>query len=106
MVLTEVKEKFEVLYGKSVSKGKEKIDGKTYNYEEISECQDFLINDELSVNNLEYAKTRLYYSNENLVYIKTIVGENEEIIKVSISYDSVDNDYFNIPEDYTDGRNS
>ena len=105
IILAEIKEKFEDLYGKSVLKGKEKVDGKTYNYEEIAECQDFLVNEELSVNNLEYAKTKLYYNNEDLVYIKTIVGENEEIIKINISYDNVSDDYFNIPEDYTNGRN-
>lgn len=105
MILTEIKEQFEDLYGKAVTKGREKVGGKTYNYEEIAECQDFLMNEELSVNNLEYAKTRLYYDNENLVYIKTIVGENEETIKVDISYDNVNDDYFNIPEDYTNGRN-
>lgn len=104
MILTEIKEQFEDLYEKPVTKGKEKVNGKTYNYEEITGYQDFLINEELSVNNLEYAKTRLYYDSENLVYIKTIVGENEEIIKVNISY-NVNDDYFNIPEDYIDGRN-
>jgi len=104
MILTEIKEQFEELNQERFSIGKEKIQGKTYNYEEISECQSFLMNDEISVNNLEYAKTRLYYDNENLVYIKTIVGENEEIIKVEISYKNVDDKYFNIPEDYKNGR--
>ena len=100
-ILTEIKEKFEGLKDISeISEGKEKINGKNYEYEEILKNQDFLFNNELSVNNLEYAKTRLYYDNNKLVYIKTIVGDNEEIIKVDISYDNINNDYFNIPEDY------
>mgnify|MGYP004624064973 CR=1 FL=1 len=102
-ILTEIKEKFETLKDVTqISKGKERINGKSYKYEEIPNCQDFLFNNELSVNNLEYAKTRLYFDNDNLVYIKTIVGDNEEIIKIDISY-NVNNDYFNIPKDYSDG---
>ena len=101
-ILTEIKEKFEILKDISeISRGKEKINSKNYEYEEISKCQDFLFNSELSVNNLEYAKTRLYYDNNQLVYIKTIVGDNEEIIKIDVSYDNVNNDDFNIPEDYS-----
>lgn len=103
-IITEIKEQFEELKDiTEISKGKEKINGKKYEYEEISRYQDFLFNNELSVKNLEYAKTRLYYDNNQLVYIKTIVGDNEEIIKVDISYDNINNDYFNIPENYSDG---
>lgn len=103
-ILTEIKEKFENLKDiTEISSGKEKINGKNYEYEEILKCQDFLFNSELSVNNLEYAKTRLYYDNNQLIYIKTIVGDNEEIIKIDISYDNINNDYFNIPEDYSSG---
>lgn len=103
-ILTEIKEKFENLKDiTEISSGKEKINGKNYEYEEILKYQDFLFNSELSVNNLEYAKTRLYYDNNQLVYIKTIVGDNEEIIKIDISYDNINNDYFNIPEDYSSG---
>lgn len=103
-ILTEIKEKFEGLKDiTEISRGKEKINGKNYEYEEISKCQEFLFNSELSVNNLEYAKTRLYYDDNQLVYIKTIVGDKEEVIKIDISYDNINNDYFNIPEDYSNG---
>lgn len=103
-ILTEIKEKFENLKDiTEISSGKEKINEKNYEYEEILKCQDFLFNSELSVNNLEYAKTRLYYDDNQLVYIKTIVGDNEEIIKIDISYDDINNDCFNIPEDYSSG---
>ena len=62
----------------------------------------FLFDENLSVNNLEYANTRLYYKNENLSYIKTIVGENQELIKVDISYGNINDSYFDIPSDYTE----
>lgn len=104
IILTEIKEQFEKLKDTTeISEGKEKINGKKYDYEEISRYQGLLFNDELSVNNLEYAKTRLYYDDNQLVYIKTIVGDNEEVIKIDISYDNINNEYFNIPKDYLNG---
>lgn len=103
-ILTEIKEQFEELRDVTeVSEGQEKINGKKYDYEEISRYQGFLFNEKISVNNLEYAKTRLYYDDNQLVYIKTIVGDNEEIIKVDMSYDNLSDDYFDIPEDYLNG---
>lgn len=44
-------------------------------------------------------KTRFYFDNNNLVYIKTIIGNKQEIFKVNISYD-VDSKLFEIPSDY------
>lgn len=101
-ILTEIKEQFDNLNISELKVDKESIDGKKYKYEEIQQCQDFLIDKTISVNNLEYAKTRLYYKNENLYYIKTIVGENQELIKIDISYENIDNNYFEIPSDYTE----
>ena len=103
-ILTEIKEQLEELKDiTEISKGKEKINGKKYDYEEISKYQGFLFNEKLSVDNLEYSKTRLYYDNSQLVYIKTIAGDNEEIIKIDISYDNINNDYFSIPKEYSNG---
>lgn len=101
-ILTEIREQFENINIDSLQIGKETIDGRRYKYEEISRFQDFLFNSELSVNNLEYAKTRLYYKDEVLCYVKTIVGENEELIKIDISFENVDSSYFKIPSDYTE----
>lgn len=101
-ILTEVKEQFKNLNLSGLKVGKESINGKNYKYEEIQQCQDFLFDENLSVNNLEYANTRLYYKNENLSYIKTIVGENQELIKVDISYGNINDSYFDIPSDYTE----
>lgn len=99
-ILTEIKEQFKNLNLSGLKVGKESINGKNYKYEEIQQCQDFLFDENLSVNNLEYANTRLYYKNENLSYIKTIVGENQELIKVDISYGNINDSYFDIPSDY------
>lgn len=101
-ILTEVKEQFKNLNLSGLKVGKESINGKNYKCEEIQQCQDFLFDENLSVNNLEYANTRLYYKNENLSYIKTIVGENQELIKVDISYGNINDSYFDIPSDYTE----
>lgn len=101
-MLTEIKKQFDNLNLSELKIGKERINGKKYKYEEISKCQDFLFNENLSVNNLEYAKTRFYYKNEKLLYIKTIVGEKQELIKIDINYDNINDDYFKIPSDYTE----
>lgn len=101
-ILTEIREQFEKINTTNLKTGKEDINGKKYKYEEISQCQDFLFNDKISVNNLEYAKTRLYYKNGELYYIKTIVGENEELMKINISYGNINDSYFDIPSDYTE----
>ena len=53
-ILTEIKEQFEELRDVTeVSEGQEKINGKKYDYEEISRYQGFLFNEKISVNNLE-----------------------------------------------------
>lgn len=102
-IITEVKEQFEGLYNKSFLEGKEKIDGKNYSYEEVSEYQDFLFNYELAVNDLELAKTKFYFDGGNLAYIKTVVGDYEELLKIDVSLKNVKDDYFNIPENYLNG---
>ncbi len=47
-------------------------------------------------------KTRLYFQGDKLVYIKTIAGDKQELLKVENTY-KVDNQLFNIPSDYTEG---
>ena len=70
--------------------GKEKINGKEYKYQEYKDYDIFLINqdlldDEEDVKDVE-AKTRLYFLGKNLKYIKTIIGDKEELIEINISY--------------------
>ena len=87
------------------TQGKEKIEGKEYNYEEYEGTAVFLVKnleniEEVLSNRSE--KTRFYFNGNQLEYIKTIVGDYEEILKVNIS-DKVDNKLFEIPSDYQEG---
>lgn len=99
-ILNEIKNELEQIKNTSTETGKEKIDGKSYRYEEFSGNNFFLVNDNLSTNNLNGSKTRFYYDNNKLVYIKIIVDNKEEVQKVDLSYNDVNDSFFNIPNDY------
>lgn len=103
-ISTEIQQKLSKLKEMSSNTGKEKVNGKNYQYEEFEKYQDFLINSKIAVTDLTKAKTRIYYDNDKIVYIKTIAGDEEELLKVDISYGNVKNDYFNIPSEYKDGN--
>lgn len=103
-ISTEIQQKLSKLKEMSSNTGKEKVKGKNYQYEEFEKYQDFLINNKIAVTDLTKAKTRIYYDNDKIVYIKTIAGDEEELLKVDISYGNVKNDYFNIPSEYKDGN--
>lgn len=103
-ISTEIQQKLSKLKEMSSNTGKEKVNGKNYQYEEFEKYQDFLINNKIAVTDLTKAKTRIYYDNDKIVYIKTIAGNEEELLKVDISYGTVKNDYFNIPSEYKDGN--
>ena len=78
--------------------GKEKIDGKEYKYEEYQGITDFLMKETENVDE-QTSKTRFYFNGDKLVYIKTITGDYQEILKVNISY-TVDDKLFEIPAEY------
>ena len=103
-ILIELKQQLEKLQDLSKEAGKERIKGKNYSYEEFEQYQGFLINNKITVTDLTKAKTRIYYDNDKIVYIKTIAGDEEELLKVDISYNQVNDDYFNIPDEYKDGN--
>lgn len=103
-ISTEIQQKLSKLKEMSSNTGKEKVNGKNYQYEEFEKYQDFLINNKIAATDLTKAKTRIYYDNDKIVYIKTIAGDEEELLKVDISYGTVKNDYFNIPSEYKDGN--
>lgn len=79
--------------------GNEKINGKNYYYEEYEEIPTFIIwsnyDDESSI------KTRFYFDKKNIVYIKTILGDTEELLKIEFT-DKVDDSVFEIPDDYAE----
>ena len=83
--------------------GKEKIRGKTYYYEEYEDISTYLMLIDVSEDgNL---RTRFYYNNGELEYIKNIIeqdGENiEELVKVKCVYDA-EKSLFEIPKDYAE----
>ncbi len=77
--------------------GKEKINNKNYYYEEYTGLTDFAMGD--FTEDSEDVKTRFYFDDGELVYIKTIEDDKQELLKVNISYD-VDQNSFQIPSDY------
>lgn len=96
--LNKIEAQFEKLKDLEVTTGSEKIDNKNYQYEEYAIETDFLLK-YFEDNEKKNVKTRFYYAGNQLVYIKTIVGDYQEILKVDISYE-VDNNLFEIPSDY------
>jgi len=82
------------------TKGKEEIEGKNYNYEEFENVSDFLMRD-IERKQDERVTTKFYFDNNQLAYIKTTVGEYEELLKVTVSQE-VDNKLFAIPSGYTE----
>ena len=79
--------------------GKEKINGKTYYYEEYQDSLDFLM--KLNVNEEDAVKTRFYFEGNNIAYIKNICGNSEELLKIQCKL-KADNKSFEIPSNYAE----
>lgn len=89
------------ILGKEYTKGTEKVKGKKYKYEEYSGSTMFLLSNSLNLDEND-VKTRFYFdSKDNLVYIKTIYGDNHELLKVGLTND-IDSSVFEIPADYAE----
>ena len=97
--LAKITNDMEDVLDKEFTTGKEKIDNKEYYYEEFNEVYPFIINYKKSIDE-STTKTRLYFEGDNLKYIKTYVGDVQQLLKVDISYDKIDNNKFDIPKDY------
>ena len=82
-------------------KGSEKIINKKYDYEEYNGSTIFMISNSLNIDDSQ-VKTRFYFDkDDNLVYIKTIYGENNELLKINLKQE-VDDSLFEIPENYAE----
>lgn len=79
--------------------GKETIENIEYDYEEYNVKTDFSIKALANDNESESIKTRFYFKNNKLSYIKTIMEDSQELLKVDISYD-VDTEKLEIPSNY------
>lgn len=85
------------------TKGKEKIYGKQYTYEEYNGVDSFAMNI-LSGTSENEVKTRFYFDSKGeIVYIKTINANEEELLKASITFD-VKDDAIKIPSDYAENK--
>ena len=98
-LLYEFTSELEDLENMTFIEGTEEFDGKEYKYQEYSDYDSFLINLDFLEEATEDAKTRLYFSGKNLKYIKTIIGDQEELIEVDISY-KADENMLEWPSDY------
>lgn len=92
------------LLERTCTTGTEKVFGKKYDYEEYNRSSAFLLTNLRDVNE-ENIKTKLYFDkNDNLKYIKTIYGENEEeLLNIDIKYE-VEDSIFEIPSNYAEGN--
>lgn len=96
--LNKIESSLEEIKDTEHEKGKEKIENKTYTYEEYNTVTKFVMMDN-SENEGQEIKTKFYFDGNKLEYIKTIVGNKQELLKVDIS-DDVDNNLFEIPSEY------
>ena len=89
------------IMSKEHTSGTEKVRGKKYDYEEYDGSSMFLLSNSLNLDEND-VKTRFYFDKKgNLVYIKTIYGDQHELLKVSLNK-SVDSSVFDIPSDYAE----
>lgn len=101
--LEKILHQLEDLKESQYTEGKETIYGKRYSYEEYGGISDFLMKEDISTSQEQKAKTRFYFDEDELVYIKTIMGEEQEVLKVEIS-DNVNDKLFELPSDYKEVR--
>lgn len=81
--------------------GEEKVRGKKYKYEEYNGSTMFMITNTLELDESSI-KTRFYFDNSGkLTYIKTIYGEDSELLKVKLE-NNVDDSLFEIPANYAE----
>lgn len=91
----------EIIQSQEPEKGKEKIDGDNYRYEEYKGVLEFLMNTDENISE-EDTNTRFYFDGDDLKYIRTIMGDKSELISVDVSYD-VNDSIFEIPSDFQEG---
>ena len=99
--LGKIENQFSKLKDLEYTEGKETIENKKYSYEEFDAFTDLVFKN-FSESELKNAKTRLYYNGNKLAYIKTIIGDYEELLKITIT-DSVNSNLFEIPSNYQEG---
>lgn len=98
VILTNLLRKFErTKENVKPQKGEETLNNVLYYYEEYPGTAEFLFNNPGI--DTKQASTKFYYQDDKLVYIKTILPDKEELLKVDMSYTS-GNTSFDVPTDY------
>lgn len=86
---------------KEYTTGEEKVLGKKYYYEEYNCSTMFIIANTIN-SNQEDIKTRFYFDKDNnLVYIKTIFTNKQELLKINLKHE-IDDSIFEIPSNYAE----
>ena len=91
----------EIAQSQEPTKGEEEINGEKYKYEEYKGVSYFLIDFENELSE-EETNTRFYFDGDDLKYIRTIMGDDSELIQVDASF-TVDNSLFEIPDGFEEG---
>lgn len=94
--LNKIETALEELLNMEYSSGEEEIYGRKYDFDEYANISSFAI----KPFEVDSSVTRFYFKGDDLRYIKTISGENQETLKVEIS-DNVDSNLFQLPENYS-----
>lgn len=98
VILTNLLRKFErTKENVKTQKGEETLNNILYYYEEYPGTAEFLFNNKGI--DTKQATTKFYYQDDKLVYIKTILPDKEELLKIEMSYTS-GNTSFDVPADY------
>ena len=95
--LNKIEVQLEALLNMEHGEGREEINNRQYDYEEYENTASFAI----KPFETESSTTRFYFRGDELQYIKTISGEEQETLEVEIS-DNVDTNLFQLPEGYAE----
>ena len=98
-MLNELENKVSNLQKDRFEVGTVTIEGKDYTYQEYEKTSAFLINYKKNINNNK-TKTRFYFANGNLQYIKTYVGQIEQLLKVELEFNN-QNGQYKVPEGFS-----
>lgn len=98
-MLNDLENKVKDLLKNNFNEGTENIKGKDYTYQEFEKTSPFLINFKRKYDNYN-TKTRFYFADGNLQYIRTYVGEVQQLLKVDLEFNN-QKDSYKIPSDYT-----
>lgn len=98
-MLNDFENRTDEILTKHYTTGKEKIEGKEYKFEEFKNTSAYIINYKSDINDSD-TKTRLYFDGNNLKYIKTYVGDVEQLLKVDMTFNNQNDSNFEIPNEY------